>query len=175
MRRMTRLWAVAVAAALLGLSVAPAFAQGPPPDIADPCGGYGAEFAHREVEDHNAELGRRRVPGIFVPRETEDGRVKVWKEECSKLDLMRDLHAGWRFASLLAGGFFMLACAYAGILLMVERLSGNGNGQARQVIAGSIIGLLVVVFAMAIWRSMITQVFGLSDLDLGYFNPFGMS
>ena len=144
-------------------------------DVDAPCGGYGVEHAKTAVEANNAELGRRLAPAMFLPREHKGGRYKVWREECSKLDLVRDLHAGWRFATLVAGALFMFAVGYAGILLMVERFSGNPSSQARGVIVGAVFGLLIVAFGMALWRSVLTQVLGLADLDVGSFSPFGMS
>ena len=139
------------------------------------CGGYGEAYARERVLEHNQELGRVKRPGLLEPREFPDGRYKVWREECSRLDLERDMHAGWRFAVLFASAVFMLAVGYAGILLMVERFGGGPSSQARNVVVGAIFGLLVVAFGMALWRSVLTQVLGVSELEIGYFNPFGMS
>ena len=164
--------------ALLGLAVwmVPAYvhAQGPPSDIADHCGGYGVEHAKESVRNHNSVVKRAKAPQMFLPREYPDGRYKVWKEECSQLDLERDLHAGWRAATVAAGGLFMVAFAYAGILLMSERLSGNPNSQARNAIMVSVMGLLITAFGMVLWKGFLAGVLGDASLDVGSTIPFGM-
>lgn len=161
---------------LVSVAVIPgaAVAQGPPSDIADRCGGYGVEHAKQSVRDHNSVIRRPKAPQMFLPREYPDGRYKVWKEECSRLDLDRDLHAAWRSATIAAGGLFMVAFAYAGILLMAERLTGNPNSQARAVIMVSVMGVLITAFGMVLWRAFLAGVLGEYSLDIGATIPFGM-
>lgn len=137
------------------------------------CGGWGKDVAKARVEEHNAELGKYKLQ-MFRPRERPDGRWQVWKEECARLDLERDLYSFWRVMALAAGGLFLIAAAVAGILYMSESLGGRGQGQARSLVVNAVFGLLIVAMGLLIWQGALTELFGANNLEIGYFNPFGV-
>ena len=143
-----------------------------PPHLRE-CGGWGKDVAKARVQEHNAELGKYKLQ-MFRPRERPDGRWQVWKEECARLDLERDLYSFWRVMALAAGGLFLIAAAVAGILYMGESLGGRGQGQARSLVVNAVFGLLIVAMGLLIWQGALTELFGANNLEIGYFNPFGV-
>ena len=141
-----------------------------PPNLRE-CGEWGAATAKERVAEHNSALGTYRVR-MLQPRERTDGRWQVWKEECARLDLERDLYAFRRVMAITAGGVFLLAAAVAGIVYMSESLGGRGQGQARSIAVNAVFGLLIVAMGLLIWQGALTELFGTNNLSIGYFNPF---
>ena len=164
---------VSLVVASISLSPLPAFAQGDPFRV--PCGGWGVDVAKENVRANNDLLGRGKVLQMFRPREYPTGRYQVWKEECSRMDLDRDMHAFWRIVVVMTTGLFMIALTYGAILYMFESFGRGPSNQARNLVLNSVAALLIVGFGMAIWRGFLSDVLGATSFEFGYFNPFGMS
>ena len=174
-RRLAATVAVLCVLGLVTTAVQPSAvnAQDDLPPYLRECGGWGKDVAKARVKEHNSELGHYKMQ-MFRPRERPDGRWQVWKEECARLDLERDIYSFWRVMALAAGGLFLIAAAIAGMLYMGESLGGRGQGQARTLVVNAVFGLLIVAMGLLIWQGALTELFGTNNLEIGYFNPFGV-
>lgn len=138
-----------------------------------PCGGWGHTEARTRADANNK--GLRDVARQWAnPREQPGGRWVVWKEECARMDLERDMYAFWRVMAVAAGGVFVVALSYVGISHMAESVTQGRSTNARKILINAVFGLLIVCFGLLIWQGVLVEMFGIATLEVGSFNPFGV-
>ena len=138
-----------------------------------PCGGWGHGEAQARAQANNE--GLRDVARQWAnPREQPGGRWVVWKEECARMDLERDMYAFWRVMAAAAGGVLVLALGYVGISYMGESVTQGRSTSARKILINAVFGVLIVCFGLLIWQGVLVEMFGIATLEVGSFNPFGV-